>query len=74
MGPKAFGVKYDTWFFESSLYRKGEVHAAIEESMQHYGSWTQCAARVAQEAGDHPELYAGRMRWALSLARQEAWS
>jgi arginyl-tRNA synthetase len=28
---EAFGVKYDTWFFESSLYRKGEVHAAIEE-------------------------------------------
>jgi hypothetical protein len=26
-----------------------------------------CAARVAQEAGDHPEEYAARMRWALSL-------
>jgi len=24
-----------------------------------------CAARVAQEAGDHPDLYAARMRWAL---------
>ncbi|WP_067450441.1 hypothetical protein [Actinomadura macra] len=25
-----------------------------------------CAAVVAQEAGDHPESYATRMRWALS--------
>ncbi|QXJ23116.1 hypothetical protein AGRA3207_004234 [Actinomadura graeca] len=25
-----------------------------------------CAALVAQEAGDHPESYAARMRWALS--------
>ena len=24
-----------------------------------------CAARVAQEAGDHPETYQPRMRWAL---------
>ncbi|MEU5880388.1 hypothetical protein [Spirillospora sp. NPDC047279] len=24
-----------------------------------------CLARVAQEAGDHPEAYAARMRWAL---------
>lgn len=24
-----------------------------------------CAASVAQEAGDHPETFAGRMRWAL---------
>lgn len=24
-----------------------------------------CAAYVAQEAGDHPEAYASRMRWAL---------
>jgi hypothetical protein len=24
-----------------------------------------CAARVAQEAGDHPDTFAVRMRWAL---------
>ena len=24
-----------------------------------------CAAQVAQEAGDHPEIYQPRMRWAL---------
>ncbi|MFF3444073.1 hypothetical protein [Streptosporangium sp. NPDC002721] len=27
-----------------------------------------CAALVAQEAGDHPEAYANRMRWALCEA------
>jgi hypothetical protein len=27
-----------------------------------------CAALVAQEAGDHPEAYASRMRWALGEA------
>jgi hypothetical protein len=25
-----------------------------------------CAAAVAQEAGDHPETYVSRMRWALT--------
>ncbi|MFB9679305.1 hypothetical protein [Streptosporangium vulgare] len=27
-----------------------------------------CTALVAQEAGDHPEAYASRMRWALCEA------
>ncbi|MFI7051457.1 hypothetical protein ACIBLB_05305 [Streptosporangium canum] len=29
-----------------------------------------CAGCVAQEAGDHPEAYATRMRWALCAAHQ----
>lgn len=29
------------------------------------GDRSASAARVAQEAGDHPEAYAARMRWAL---------
>lgn len=29
-----------------------------------------CAACVAQEAGDHPEAYAARMRWALAQVSQ----
>ncbi|TDD69596.1 hypothetical protein E1298_37365 [Actinomadura rubrisoli] len=29
-----------------------------------------CAALVAQEAGDHPDTYAARMRWALSTVSQ----
>lgn len=28
------------------------------------------AARVAQEAGDHPETYATRMRWALATVAE----
>jgi hypothetical protein len=51
-----------------------QVHAAIDESMRHHGGWVQCAALVAQEAGDHPDLYAERMRWALGLVYRQAWS
>ncbi|MWA07332.1 hypothetical protein F8568_044810 [Actinomadura sp. LD22] len=29
------------------------------------GAPSACAARVAQEAGDHPDTFAVRMRWAL---------
>ncbi|HEU5028171.1 MAG TPA: hypothetical protein VFV01_24840 [Spirillospora sp.] len=29
------------------------------------GDPSACAARVAQEAGDHPDTFAVRMRWAL---------
>ncbi|TDC08001.1 hypothetical protein E1267_11745 [Nonomuraea longispora] len=29
------------------------------------GDLARCAAYVAQEAGDHPETYVRRMRWAL---------
>ncbi len=28
---EAFGVQFDTWFYESSLYEAGKVHAAIDE-------------------------------------------
>jgi len=28
---RAFGVEFDNWFFESSLYKAGKVRAAIEE-------------------------------------------
>lgn len=30
------------------------------------GDRSVCSAYVAQEAGDHPDIYATRMRWALS--------
>jgi hypothetical protein len=43
-----------------------EVHAAILAAIQACGGdcgpWV---ARVAQEAGDHPETYVRRMRWSL---------
>ena len=42
------------------------VRKAIDESLCACGGdSTRCAAYVAQEAGDHPEAYATRMRWAL---------
>jgi hypothetical protein len=31
-------------------------------------SW--CVAAVAQEAGDHPETYTARMRWALTTVSE----
>jgi len=34
----AFGVEFDRWFFESSLYQSGEVRAAIEQMKQ--AGWT----------------------------------
>ncbi|MEV1177841.1 hypothetical protein [Nonomuraea sp. NPDC049784] len=43
-----------------------QIRAAVDERLCACGSdagW--CAAYVAQEAGDHPETYVVRMRWAL---------
>lgn len=34
------------------------------------GDPTWCAAYVAQEAGDHPETYVVRMRWALGAVAE----
>jgi hypothetical protein len=52
-----------------------QVRKAIDEGLCACGGdRAQCAAYVAQEAGDHPEAYAARMRWALrtvSLTFQE---
>jgi hypothetical protein len=44
-----------------------EIREAVTERLCACGgdaAW--CAAYVAQEAGDHPETYMIRMRWALS--------
>ncbi|WP_218005917.1 hypothetical protein [Actinomadura hibisca] len=43
-----------------------QIRAAIDERLCACGGdRAVCAASVAQEAGDHPESYAVRMRWAL---------
>jgi hypothetical protein len=44
-----------------------QVREAIDEGLCACdGEHARCAAElVAQEAGDHPEAYAARMRWAL---------
>jgi hypothetical protein len=43
-----------------------QVRRAIARTVKRYGS-RGCAARVAQEYGDHPECAADRMRWACQL-------
>jgi hypothetical protein len=45
------------------------VRAAIGERLRTTGP-SACAAHVAQEAGDHPEAYAERMRWALTTVNR----
>jgi len=40
----------------------GQIRLAITRAVREFGS-RGCAARVAQEFGDHPELAAPRMQW-----------
>jgi hypothetical protein len=43
-----------------------QVRTAVEGRLRACaGDCTGCAVYVAQEAGDHPETYVTRMRWAL---------
>lgn len=58
--------------FASALQRSaeptaGQVRRAVAEAVRAFGS-RGCAARVAQEFGDHPEMAAARMRWARAVA------
>jgi hypothetical protein len=60
--------------FASALQRSaeptaGQVRQAMAEAVRAFGS-RGCAARVAQEFGDHPETAAARMRWARTVADQ----
>ena len=40
-----------------------EVQQAVIAAIRQFGS-RECAARVAEEFGEHPEIAAARMRWA----------
>lgn len=58
--------------FASDLQRcdepsAGQVDQAIAAAVRALGA-RGCAARVAQEYGEHPETAAVRMRWARALA------
>jgi hypothetical protein len=44
-----------------------EVDDAIRRSLRTHGGSRGCAADVAAAYGDHPELAAPRMRWALGI-------
>jgi hypothetical protein len=46
----------------------GQVRQAIDAAVRAFGA-SGCAARVAQEFGDHPETAVARMRWARATAR-----
>lgn len=42
---------------------------AIVRTMTDHGGADGCAAALAQEFGDHPEVAADRMRWASGVVR-----
>ena len=57
--------------FASGLQRSDEpspssIRKAVQAAMRTFGSCG-CAARVAQEFGDHPEAASERMQWARQL-------
>jgi hypothetical protein len=47
----------------------GQVRQAVTTAVRVFGP-RGCAARVAQEFGDHPEAAVARMRWARELAAE----
>jgi len=50
---------------------KRQVAAAISRVLtRHDLTW--CVCQVAAEAGEHPECYQRRMRWALAVSRDYA--
>jgi hypothetical protein len=46
------------------------AQTAIRIAVRTYGGVRGCAAEVAAEYGDHPELAAPRMRWARHVVEQ----
>jgi hypothetical protein len=64
------GLQADA-LFASTLQRcdepgAGQVRQAAVTAIREFG-YSGCAARVAQEFGDHPEMAAIRMRWARAV-------
>lgn len=65
------GLEADA-LFASGLRRcdepsAGQVRQAVATAIREFG-YSGCAARVAQEFGDHPETAVIRMRWARAMA------
>lgn len=50
---------------ESEQPSPADVRAAVTRLLSRDHGRADCLARVATEAGDHPETYVARMRWAL---------
>jgi hypothetical protein len=60
--------------FASMLQRSdeptaGQIRQAVAAAVRAYGS-RGCAARVAQEFGDHPDTAFARMRWARGVVSE----
>ena len=53
----------------SQMPDAGQVHRAVAAAVRQFGGHG-CAALVAQEFGEHPELAAARMRWALRVVAE----
>src|SRR5262249_44099759 len=71
---RSIGAVWADAVFVSGLQRRdepstGQVRQAAVAAIRAFGR-SGCAARVAQEFGDHPETAATRMRWALGIARE----
>ena len=52
----------------SQPIRPGEVRCVVASTLRRYRVGG-CAARLASEFGDHPEIAARRMAWALAAVR-----
>jgi hypothetical protein len=68
MYPRSVRALQADALFVSALQRSdelntGQIWRAVSVALTAYGG-EGCAGRVAQEFGDHPEIAAGRMRWA----------
>ena len=64
-------VLFGSYLQASDQPTPGQVRAAIDDRLRPGASGVVgFAAQVAQEAGDHPEAYAARMRWALAAVQQ----
>jgi hypothetical protein len=56
---------------ESDHPTPAQVRTVIAQQLDAcHGDCSTCAGCVAQEAGDHPEQYMNRMRWALRAVRR----
>jgi hypothetical protein len=53
----------------SQIPDAGQVQRAVAAAVRRFGG-RGCAAQVAQEFGEHPELAAARMRWALQIVAE----
>lgn len=47
---------------------EGQLEAAVDTALRSHGGIDGCACACAAEYGDHPDIAADRMRWALAAA------